>query len=1811
MPSFPLGPGVSRVLSAIAQQFTTVVWQADRPPLDSELNLMSQVGTEALAQAVRSQVHSGFFLDPTRCEADYQTDPLNVNQFVLSPPAVVDSVTERAPNLYASVNGWVLPIAGTYMPEAAGPDTPASRIRLYPPPTTDSRTDFVFLEVWQALVSANPSTTNKPSASEVYKYGNTQYGGTNLPDEIEDPAVGFETTKRVQIQYRFRVVGSGDSGGVSVDLVNYPDGLTDPNVLGQGTAASPIGGVTFSNMRSELNDPSLWRAGNGDPNNALGTVDGYVYAVPVCAVFRRNTAAFTAIASGGLPNQNGATERTPSTHGLADPLTGARLLGQATLFAALTDTFSGYVRLNNYSDSGLDDPNLFPVGVIRRYLVIGEGLDREIVSINLNTDPGGLGLDSVYIEAGVGRGRGGTMPKSHPAGTAVSLYSVRSDGLYSDQVAPTDILDMRRSINFGDWDYSRLLQKGVASVVQNNLRTAFKLSGTGGDTLGVSTTEVSFFQQPTSAVHLNAVDEVDGTDGIRTVWSDSAAVQGEVTVILDNDAALDGSNYTATTFDAAIASSWSMGADFQPNGFLNFTTTQGWCNGSVVFIDIGGRTGSEGARLGLLNGQESVRFIAPYESWKPGDNDLGSHHPWLLRFVGGSAGNSATGPTPDSNAYRAGFMTTPNGQDTLASPYDPNHPGPMFPVASTNFERPFIVLGGVLNPVLRYTGVTADLTNLIPVSVSKAEVNISAINWDTYDEATILLGRGQKTLREYLTDDGRDFTGMSSKLYLVIYGDASSRDNNGAFQVIGAGTATAQGTDPFTQNVSSVATHLVVRPLSGDYSAFTVTGNAVTIEFRSQEINEEDDNGSNNVPHGVAVVLTDLASSGGLPWGSVSAPLQTSGAPARLIPVASKATLTMDLLWSPSHGASHRVPDRVTRFGVQNPPAAFVRSPVSVSDPVFVSDTAYPDGDVVYPTTQVQLWNRLPSRGLLPPFASGYGGVVVGNTEQDREAELFLDPGSKTVLFRPFSLKSAILKQFNEVDPHPGPTLLGSVNYPVTIPFPKDGNSLFTSGLTGAFAIPPEFMPRFGRQDIPFHISTGVSDPLYPGVNHLFADGPDATGSVFYIIGGVDNAGPGNSVKSILFDTTLTYGQNGTVGGAPHTAYGSRLVVDTSVVSSDLGTGLVGVELPPYLGIARLYGVYERADFIAHADGVNVGGFLNTNRTQPIVGTGGTPPTNLLRTDASKQTLFIRQGGANAYTEQSDSHTYVVPSDAVDITRIPGYVSGQDFQDFDYVVECVVFGFAEGFINKNNYVLARRHSGTAALTLDASSLELTNVSMVLPSPAPPSVNPYEVYNRTVYQGDPYMTRGGAGAQPADYATRYGQIPQVDAAQLGTSIDQSGVDFPNPRAFEVLATMDFYTTLGTGKIGGVMFSDTILDCGYTAPNDTGTRIPSSISALPWRVLPRAFTAGQNANQTHGSASIQILDQSVALTNSLRVLLDGFPGGPLFLTAGVDFTGLTNALMAINLAAAINSSWDTWVTARVDGNAVDLTAKAPGALGSGMTLSVVFANTIGGNIAATAAVWSGGSLPQTKVRFLGGVDEPVNGGNGNSIVSITGMTERLPLGILASDSDFVSENILGDGATSLRSYQGGLRAVYQNVPLTSNGFEYTRFLGEPGTELAMTDGSILQYVPYNPPTPGGTRKYRLYRGGGASFVLSGVAPGGPVTWVGDSFSASVQPVLKGSVLACKAVLVRNYPEDAFSTIRSEGDEIQMVIFTQALYGTTTTTEDGITLRGLISPTGYGEGYAAADRYRLPGLPMDRGRTRTTRDPAITPAPYNGTP
>ena len=795
-------------------------------------------------------------------------------------------------------------------------------------------------------------------------------------------------------------------------------------------------------------------------------------------------------------------------------------------------------------------------------------------------------------------------------------------------------------------------------------------------------------------------------------------------------------------------------------------------------------------------------------------------------------------------------------------------------------------------------------------------------------------------------------------------------------------------------------------------------------------------------------------------------------------------------------------------------------------------------------------------------------------------------------------------------------SFMGTTTYPGPNPISgtvKDGAAIFTSNVRMGYAVPWGYMPKFGRQDIPYYDTALTTGTFLPGINHLFTDDADETKPVFWVIGGEDNQTAGNLVSSMYFQSGSTsgldYGEYGTIAGPATPAYQARLVSDTSVISSDLGQGLKGIELPPHIGVARLYGVYDRRNFIDKS-----GATFTSNRVTPAADAA----TNLLRKDVSKQTLFIRKGGASDITGDTDDHTYVIPSNAINIELSPDYVANETFDDLEYVVVCVVFGFARGFINKNNFVLARRNNGAGAAISEGSDVELEGVHLCIPAAAPLNDQVYVGYTRTVYQGDPYMSRAGTTRTTSDYQHRYGQVAVSDAFELATPIQQynaSGVfqpDTPNKRVVQVLSSLDFYTTLGTGKVGGQLKAGTILDVGYTENTTAAaSRVPASSTANPWKILPRAFTSGQRTNTSRASLRLKVTVNG-SLTGAIITIYDltaakvtltavaGSPADQAEFQVGAD----ANASV-VNLVAAINAhtSLLTVVTAVTEGDNTLLIEAVPvGAQGNNLKVSHDKPTALKLLPPTTSEPGLGAA---TAHNLYGGVDLVVNAGSGTSQLDLTGMTERLPLGILLQDSDFICEDPLGNTASAMQTLPPGIRPVQTLLPMTKSGGEsYSRFTGGAGQWIGMADGGILSYAAYhdvNAPT--GSKKFRLFRGGGSVFVMSDPNPGGPVDWVSGSLEASLKPVLKGGALVCKAMLVRNFSEQAFSTNNqvSQGDEIQMVVATYGILGGGSVQSDGVTLSGIISPTGYGEGYAAADRYRLEGKPLVKGRRRNPPDVA----------
>lgn len=289
------GAGVSAYLDVDGRNFETTVYQASKPVLDSELNQIQDID-QARTRSLFQLAQSGWL-----CKDILETSSHSEGIFITS--AVANQL--KLPPLKAILNGWPIIVDNTG-------GTTNNVVSLGAPPAGAGarQTDLVILEVWRRLLSASPSTVGKSQTARIWRNGNVKIDAAddltlNYVDDILDANVGAETTKRVQVQYRLRVV-------TGIDLDAYPSGIEDPLVVAFSVptnAATPDGAATAFNytLQSSAGDAGLWLAGDGNPANTIGSVDGYMYALPVCAVFRRNAAAFARDT-----NHNGGSARPDS-----------------------------------------------------------------------------------------------------------------------------------------------------------------------------------------------------------------------------------------------------------------------------------------------------------------------------------------------------------------------------------------------------------------------------------------------------------------------------------------------------------------------------------------------------------------------------------------------------------------------------------------------------------------------------------------------------------------------------------------------------------------------------------------------------------------------------------------------------------------------------------------------------------------------------------------------------------------------------------------------------------------------------------------------------------------------------------------------------------------------------------------------------------------------------------------------------------------------------------------------------------------------------------------------------------------------------------------------------------------------------------------------------------------------------------------------------------------------------------------------------------------------------------------------------------
>lgn len=243
-----------------------VKFGADAPVLEVELNELQQVQDKAREDLIRSMIPSGF---TTPVEIDF-------------PNSNSDSLVTLN-DAEAYVNGMRI-----FIPKG-------TKIDLGDSPTEKSRDDLIFLEVWKEEVNSQ----------SILK----EYGGENLasiPNNLEDPRVGEETSHRVINRWRIRCAHD-------INFKANPDGLrqagtsfNDANVFAQGGREKPITKEDsielFTCIFSQTNtdsidnptrnwsykDTGLYLAGKGiESKDILKTLDGYSLAIPMFKLYRR------------------------------------------------------------------------------------------------------------------------------------------------------------------------------------------------------------------------------------------------------------------------------------------------------------------------------------------------------------------------------------------------------------------------------------------------------------------------------------------------------------------------------------------------------------------------------------------------------------------------------------------------------------------------------------------------------------------------------------------------------------------------------------------------------------------------------------------------------------------------------------------------------------------------------------------------------------------------------------------------------------------------------------------------------------------------------------------------------------------------------------------------------------------------------------------------------------------------------------------------------------------------------------------------------------------------------------------------------------------------------------------------------------------------------------------------------------------------------------------------------------------------------------------------------------------------------------
>jgi hypothetical protein len=385
------------------------------PVLDVEFNEMQEIQNHLRAELVRAGVHSGVVDYVPGVRTNGNTELSGEIATWAGGTWINKLVMGEKSNLL--INGYKLAIEGYNN----------RQIILPTPPTYGTRDDLVFLEAWFENVDSVKDPT------------------------IIDSRLGVETNRRVELKWRIRTVAG-------VDFSKFPEGFSKMPFLGlehmsttvvpQGSNSEPLASNPINDWMNTIFRPAVYGVGTssgGSFNTDLGlyvtgqgaqtskdrlkTADGYVYAIPLFRVKRRN--------SGGYR---------------ADNLNGAREYVGDLMFSCTSG--NSYLTIKSTS---LTDLKKWRSGDVLKF---GSMAPNYPVITSIDYVTGRVDVDkplnATHVDAGLS--------------LTVYVNEHRPDGLFANIIDKNDIIDLRHRVSLTGENFDKLLQESFDKYMRTELR---------------------------------------------------------------------------------------------------------------------------------------------------------------------------------------------------------------------------------------------------------------------------------------------------------------------------------------------------------------------------------------------------------------------------------------------------------------------------------------------------------------------------------------------------------------------------------------------------------------------------------------------------------------------------------------------------------------------------------------------------------------------------------------------------------------------------------------------------------------------------------------------------------------------------------------------------------------------------------------------------------------------------------------------------------------------------------------------------------------------------------------------------------------------------------------------------------------------------------------------------------------------------------------------------------------------------------------------------------------------------------------------